>query len=232
MNDNRDLDADRARLIRHLRQEISNDRVIRAMERVPRELFVPPPSQHLAYEDIPLPIEMGQTISQPFIVALMTDALELSGQERVLEVGTGSGYQAAILAELAHLVISVERHQRLIELASRTLNSLGYRNIEIHLAGEILGWREGAPYDRIIVTAGAPQVPQELLDQLAEGGRLVIPVGSRYEQQLLKATKRKGRITTQDLGGCRFVPLIAKGAWKEDENIVPVHRDQGMEKKG
>ena len=185
------------------------------MNRVPRELFVPPTSRHLAYEDIPLPIEMGQTISQPFIVALMTEALELKGTERVLEVGTGSGYQAAILAELAYWVISVERHPRLIEAARQILDRLGYNNIEIHLADENLGWRAAAPYDRIIVTAGAPRVPQELLDQLVDGGRLVIPVGSRYEQQLLKITKQGGRTTTQDLGGCRFVPLIAEGAWEE-----------------
>ena len=209
------MDTNRARLFRRLRQEIKDERVIDAMNRVPRELFVPPTSRHLAYEDIPLPIEMGQTISQPFIVALMTEALELKGTERVLEVGTGSGYQAAILAELAYWVISVERHPRLIEAARQILDRLGYNNIEIHLADENLGWRAAAPYDRIIVTAGAPRVPQELLDQLVDGGRLVIPVGSRYEQQLLKITKQGGRTTTQDLGGCRFVPLIAEGAWEE-----------------
>jgi len=185
------------------------------MDRVPRELFVPPTSRHLAYEDTPLPIEMGQTISQPFIVALMTEALELKGTERVLEVGTGSGYQAAILAELAYWVISVERHPALVQAARQILNRLGYKNIEIHLVNEDLGWRRAAPYDGIIVTAGAPRVPQELLDQLVDGGRLVIPVGSRYEQQLLKVTRKGGRPRTQDLGGCRFVPLIAKGAWEE-----------------
>ncbi len=185
------------------------------MDRVPRELFVPATSRHLAYEDTPLPIEMGQSISQPFIVALMTEALKLKGTERVLEVGTGSGYQAAILAELAYWVISVERHPRLVEAARQILNRLGYKNVEIHLADENLGWRAAAPYDGIIVTAGAPRVPQELLDQLVDGGRLVIPVGSRYEQQLLKVTKRGGRTTTKDLGGCRFVPLIAEGAWED-----------------
>jgi protein-L-isoaspartate(D-aspartate) O-methyltransferase len=186
------------------------------MDHVPRELFVPPASRYLAYEDIPLPIEMEQTISQPFIVALMTEALELKGTERVLEVGTGSGYQAAILAELAYWVISVERHPALVQAAEQILNQLGYKNVEIHLAEETLGWRAAAPYDGIIVTAGAPRVPpQELLDQLAERGRMVIPVGSRYEQQLLKITKQGGRTTTQDLGGCRFVPLIAKVAWEE-----------------
>jgi protein-L-isoaspartate(D-aspartate) O-methyltransferase len=210
-----DLETDRARLIRHLRQAIKDDKVIGAMKRVPRELFVPPASRDLAYQDIPLPIEKGQTISQPFIVALMTEALELRGKERVLEIGTGSGYQAAILAELALWVVSVERHQNLIERATMILDSLGYKNIEIHLAEERIGWEKGAPYDGIIVTAGAPQVPQALIDQLAEEGRLVIPVGSRYEQQLLKIIKRKGQVTTQNLGGCRFVPLIANGAWED-----------------
>lgn len=185
------------------------------MEHVPRELFVPLSSRHLAYEDIPLPIEMGQTISQPFIVALMTEALELKGTERVLEVGTGSGYQAAILAELTHWVISVERHPALIRTATEIIHRLGYKNVEILHADKHLGWRAGAPYDGIIVTAGAPRVPRQLLNQLAEGGRLVIPVGSRNEQQLLKVTKKGGRTTTQDLGGCRFVPLIAKEAWEE-----------------
>jgi protein-L-isoaspartate(D-aspartate) O-methyltransferase len=215
---NRNIDTDRARLFHRLRQEITDKRVIDAMEHVPRELFVPPTSRHLAYEDIPLPIEMGQTISQPFIVALMTEALELRGTERVLEVGTGSGYQAAILAELAYWVISVERHPALVQAARQILNRLGYKNIEVHLADKNLGWRAAAPYDGIIVTAGAPRVPQELLDQLAEGGRLVIPVGSRYEQQLLKVTRQDGRTSTQDLGGCRFVPLIAKEAWEEERH--------------
>ena len=217
MNATRTPTADRSKLIRHLRQQIKDGRVMGAMERVPRELFVPPASRHLAYEDIPLPIDKGQTISQPLIVALMTQALELGGPERVLELGTGSGYQTAILAELAYWVVSVERHQRLIDLANKTLTRLGYTNIELHLATEVLGWREGAPYNGIIVTAGAPRVPQELLDQLAEGGRLVLPVGSHHEQQLLKLTKQKGRITTQDLGGCRFVPLIAKEAWEPNQ---------------
>ena len=186
------------------------------MERVPREFFVPTASRQLAYADMPLPIENGQTISQPLIVALMTEALELSGKERVLEVGTGSGYQTAILALLARWVVSVERHQSLIDSASQILNSLGYKNIEIHPAQEKLGWKEGAPYDGIIVTAGAPKAPQGLLDQLADGGRLVIPVGSRYEQQLLQIIKRKGQLTTKNLGGCRFVPLIASEAWGEE----------------
>ncbi len=191
------------------------------MERVPRELFVPLESRGLAYEDIPLPIGLGQTISQPYIVALMTEALELKGPEKVLEVGTGSGYQAAILAELAKWVVTVERYPQLIDSAAKVLKSLGYRNIEIHLAEKTLGWPKGAPYDGIIVTAAAPRVPQELLDQLAEGGRLVIPVGSRYEQDLLKVVRRDGKTRAENLGACRFVPLIGEGAWEEVDSLDP-----------
>lgn len=183
------------------------------MEHVPREEFVPPASQHLAYEDMPLAIGEEQTISQPFIVAMMTSALELTGKEKVLEIGAGSGYQAAILCKLARWVVTVERFSNLAESASQTLKKLGYDNVEVHVAGETIGWKEGAPYDAIIVTAGAPQVPQELLGQLAAGGRLVIPVGSRFEQQLVKVKKEKTGITTESLGACRFVPLKGKGAW-------------------
>ncbi len=210
-----DTEAARARLIQQLSREINDERVLRVMERVPRELFVPGASRHLAYEDIPLPIEMGQTISQPYIVALMTQALELTGSEKVLEVGTGSGYQAAILAELARLVISVERYQTLADAAKNLLDSLGYSNIEIHPAEKTIGWPAEAPYEAIIVTAGAPRVPQELIDQLSDGGRVVIPVGSRYEQELLKVIKRHGKTVSTNLGACRFVPLIGEGAWSE-----------------
>ena len=211
-----DFAAARAALIEHLRYEIKDERVLSAMGRVPRELFVSSAHQQAAYEDRPLPIELGQTISQPLIVAMMTEALELSGRERVLEIGTGSGYQAAILAELAHWVVTVERHHQLAEKAKEVLDKLGYTNIEVHLAERRLGWRQGAPYDAIIVTAGAPKVPQELLDQLAPGGRLVIPVGSRYEQDLLKVIKRDHKFTTQNLGPCRWVPLVGEEAWSEE----------------
>lgn len=210
------LQIAREALFKSLRREIKNERVLRAMERVPRELFIPPGSRHLAYEDIPLPIEAGQSISQPFIIALMTQALELHGTEKVLELGTGSGYQAAILAELAHKVITVERVPTLAESARKLLERLGYRNVEIHVSGGALGWPEEAPYNAIIVTAGAPKVPDELLEQLALEGRMAIPVGSRYEQELLKIVKAKDRIVVQSLGGCRFVPLIGEGAWSEE----------------
>ena len=200
----------------HLRTEIRDERVLAAMSRIPRERFVPPDERHLAYEDRPLPIGLEQTISQPFIVALMTQALELTGREKVLEIGAGSGYQAAILGELARLVITVERLPTLAEAANKVLNSLGYNNIVVHLAQETLGWPEEAPYDAIIATAGAPGVPPDLLDQLVIGGRMVIPVGSRYVQELCKITRRKKKNVVQNLGGCCFVSLIGKGAWEEE----------------
>ena len=177
-----DFEAARAKLIQHLSTEIKDQWVLAAMARIPRERFVPPESQQFAYEDRPLPIGLDQTISQPFIVALMTQALELTGKEKVLEVGTGSGYQAAILAELSRLVITVERLAPLAEAAKKVLDSLGYTNIVVRLARETLGWPDEAPYDAIMVTAGAPRVPADLLAQLAIDGQLVIPVGSRYVQ--------------------------------------------------
>ena len=215
-----DFAAARARLVECLSTEIRDKQVLAAMSRVPRERFVPSEYQYLAYEDCPLPIGFDQTISQPFIVALMTEALELSGREKVLEVGTGSGYQAAILAELARSVITVERVPALAESARKVLDSLGYTNIEVHLAEETLGWLAEAPYEAIIVTAGAPSVPPDLLAQLAISGRMVIPVGSRYMQELCKATKRKKKNTVQNLGGCRFVSLIGKGAWEEEGDCL------------
>jgi len=211
-----DMADARAKLIQQLTYEIRDQKVLEVMGRIPRELFVPPSSQHLAYENIPLPIEMGQTISQPLIVGVMTEALELKGSENVLEVGTGSGYQAAILAELARWVVSVERHQRLAEGARDVLALLGIKNVEVHLAEETLGWQKEAPYDAIIVTAGAPNVPQQLLDQLDVGGRLVVPVGSPFEQDLIKVVKRKGRLVSTNLGPCRFVPLIGEGGWQKE----------------
>jgi len=206
----------RARLIAHLGGEIRDRRVLTVMAHIPREYFVPPEEQFSAYEDMPLPIGLDQTISQPLIIAVMTEALELKGKEKVLEVGTGSGYQSSILAELARLVITVERLPSLAETARNTLNSLGYTNIEVHLAGETLGYQDKAPYDAIMVTAAAPRIPDDLLKQLAIGGRMVIPVGSRYVQELYKITRRKKGDLVQDLGGCRFVPLIGKNAWEKE----------------
>ncbi len=212
-----DFEAERARLIEHLHTEIKDKRVLAAMSRVPRECFVPPEEQHLAYEDEPLPIGLGQTISQPFIIALMTEALELTGSEKVLEVGTGSGYQTAILAELARLVITTERLPILAETARKVLDSLDYTNIEVYPAEETLGWRVGAPYDTIIVTAAAPKVPADPVAQLAIGGRMVIPVGSRYVQELYKIIRHRTKNIVRNLGGCRFVSLIGKDAWKKNE---------------
>ncbi len=210
-----DFEAARAGLLEHLRSEIKDKRVLAAMARVPRECFVPAEERHLAYEDRPLPIGFDQTISQPFIVALMTQALELTGSEKVLEIGTGRGYQAAILAELARLVITVERLPALAEGAEQVLKNLGYTNIVVHLAQETLGWPEEAPYDAIIATAGAPRVPPDLIAQLAIGGRMVIPVGPLYVQELYKITRRKKKNVIQDLGGCRFVSLVGMGGWEE-----------------
>jgi len=212
-----DFEAARARMIEGLASEIKDRRVLAAMARIPREQFVPPESRRYSYEDRPLPIGLDQTISQPFIVALMTEGLELTGKEKVLEIGTGSGYQTAILAELARLVVSIERLSELSELARKTLDSLGYKNIELHLAEETLGWKADAPYDAIIATAAAPRIPDELVAQLKIGGRMIIPVGSRYIQELCKLIRHRNRNEVRNLGACRFVSLIGEGAWSEEE---------------
>jgi protein-L-isoaspartate(D-aspartate) O-methyltransferase len=210
------LDVPRSQLLRHLSREISDEDVLAAISRVPRELFIPTDLYYAAYEDRPLSIGYQQTISQPYIVALMTEALAITENDRVLELGTGSGYQTAILAELAKEVISIERIPQLIDNAKKVLDRLGYTNVEIHMAEETLGWRKDAPYDAIIVTAGAPNIPDVLIDQLVDKGRLVIPVGSRWEQELLRVTKMKPDNRVDRLGGCRFVPLIGTNAWDKD----------------
>ena len=202
-------------MITQLSSNIKDRRVLDVMSRIPREKFVPPEVRDQAYQDNPLPIGKEQTISQPYIIALMTEALELNGHEKVLEIGTGSGYQTAILAGLVKKVVTVERVPELAGSAEKLLKELGYENIEFHLAGETLGWPQDAPYDAIIVTAGAPDIPDELLDQLAEGGRMVIPVGPRYAQELCKLTKRREGVSVRNLGGCRFVDLIGKSAWEK-----------------
>jgi protein-L-isoaspartate(D-aspartate) O-methyltransferase len=210
-----DLEWARGNLLKYLDHEIADKRVVEAMKRVPREAFVSPEQYHVAYDDRPLSIGFGQTISQPFIVALMVQALELNGDENVLELGTGSGYEAAILAELTQKVITVESVPELAESAKQVLDKLGYSNIEVHVAGRTMGWPEGAPYDAIIVSAGAPTVPQVLLEQLTGNGRLVIPVGSRWQQELLRVTKLRKGDRVENLGGCYFVPLIGEGAWEK-----------------
>jgi protein-L-isoaspartate(D-aspartate) O-methyltransferase len=209
------LDTARDRLLKELSQEISDQRVLDAIRNVPRERFVPKDLRWTAYENRPLPIGYGQTISQPLMVAMMTQALQLQGNEKVLEIGTGSGYQAALLAELALTVVTVERIAPLAHRAADRLAELGYTNVEVHVAGEELGWLDGAPYDAIVVTAAAPDVPFELLQQLAEGGRLVIPVGSRNLQELVRITKTAEGAVRNNLGGCRFVPLLGKSAWPD-----------------
>jgi protein-L-isoaspartate(D-aspartate) O-methyltransferase len=203
----------REALVASLGSEIEDRRVVEAIERVPREALVPEQFRHSAYENVPLPIGYGQTISQPLIVALMTQALLLQGEEKVLEIGTGSGYQTAVLAELARQVVSVERIPPLAEHARETLHELGYTNVEVHAGGDGLGWPEGAPYDAIIVTAAAPEIPRDLLDQLAPGGRLVIPVGGRDLQELVRIVKTPEGALRHNLGPCRFVPLLGRGAW-------------------
>jgi protein-L-isoaspartate(D-aspartate) O-methyltransferase len=210
-----DLAGAKARLINRLRLRIKDERVLEAMARIPRECFVPANCEYCAYIDEPLPIGYRQTISQPLIVALMTEALQLKGSEKVLEVGTGSGYQAAILAELAREVITVERVASLIGPARSMLKALGYTNIKVRPADSNLGSPADSPYDAIMVTACAPKIPIVLVEQLKSGGRLVIPVGKRHRQELLQLTRMEGRNLVKNLGGCRFVPLIGPDAWEE-----------------
>lgn len=196
---------------------ISNEKVLKAMEKIPRHLFVDEGLQDQAYADNPLPIGERQTISQPYIVALMTEALELTGHEKVLEIGTGSGYQAAMLAELADRVFSIERIASLADRARKVLDSLGYYNVLIRVGDGTYGWKEESPFDAIIVTAGAPHVPKTLFDQLTIGGRLIVPTGDRHTQKLLKITRTSedlDKAETKDLGGCRFVNLIGEYGWK------------------
>jgi len=195
---------------------IKDPRVIAAMKKVPRHLFVEEALQSQAYSDHPLPIGEKQTISQPYMVALMTEALQLKEKEKVLEIGAGSGYQTAILAELAEKVFSIERIRSLAIKARQLLYELGYFNVEIKIFDGTHGWMEEAPFDAIIVTAGAPDIPQPLLDQLAIDGRLVIPVGDAYAQDLMRVTKTKEGIKKEELGGCRFVKLIGKYGWESE----------------
>jgi protein-L-isoaspartate(D-aspartate) O-methyltransferase len=193
--------------------------VLDAMLRVPRHLFVEEALRGQAYGDYPLPIGEKQTISQPFMVAYMTEALGLHGGEKVLEIGTGSGYQAAILAQIASRVYSVERIAALARRARRVLDEAGCKNVNIKLSDGTIGWEEEAPFDGIIVTAGAPNVPPHCLEQLAIGGRLVIPVGSRGTQVLKRVTRRgMADYHEENLLDCRFVPLIGKDGWENGEN--------------
>jgi len=197
---------------------IKDRRVLSAMGRVPRHLFVEEALRDSAYGDHALPIGEQQTISQPYMVALMTETLALKGTERVLEIGTGSGYQTAVLAELAAQVYSVERIDSLAVKARRLLTTLGYRNVQIKVFDGTYGWKEEAPFDAILVTAGSPEIPMPLTEQLKEGGRMVIPVGERTTQVLKKVTKTPAGIEVTALTGCVFVPLIGGHGWIK-ENV-------------
>ena len=192
---------------------IKQKEVIDAMLTVPRHLFVDEGFRQQVYGDSPLPIGGGQTISQPYIVAYMTEQLDLTGNEKILEIGTGSGYQAAILSHLATRIFSVERVSDLAAKTRKLLDSLHYTNVVIKIGDGTQGWPEHAPYDAIIVTAASPDIPPALIEQLADGGRLIIPVGTEHSQELTKITKQRGRIIKEALGGCRFVKLIGKNGW-------------------
>jgi len=200
------------------RRGITDQRVIGAMLELPRHLFVEEAMAAQAYSDTSLPIGEKQTISQPYIVAKMTQLLELSGRERVLELGTGSGYQAAVLATLADRVYTVERIRPLAMKARKVLDGLRLLNVNLRIGDGTDGWPEEAPFDAILVTAGSPQIPQCLIDQLAPGGRLVIPVGDRVDQQLVLVRKNlDGSVERQEADGCRFVRLIGRNGWSEEQ---------------
>ena len=192
---------------------IRDPRVLAAMEKVPRHRFLPHPEDPAAYSDHPLPLGCGQTISQPYMVALMTECLRLTGEESVLEIGSGSGYQAAVLSELARVVYTVERFPELAGRARAALEELGYRNVQVIAGDGSEGYPEAAPYDRIIVTAAAPEIAPPWLDQLKEDGRLVLPLGDRWGQTLVVVTRRDGKTVRESMCGCVFVPLVGKYGW-------------------
>lgn len=194
------------------KRDIVDKKVLKVMGQVPREEFIPPTNKELAYTDQPLSIGQGQTISQPYIVALMTQLLELKGQEKVLEIGTGSGYQAAILSCLVREAYSIERHPRLLEKAKKVFEKLGIKNIQTKVGDGSKGWKEKAPFEAIIVTAAAKKVPEALTEQLAEGGKLVIPTDKRYwqVQELIRLTKKGKKLKKESFGGCAFVPLVTR----------------------
>lgn len=200
-----------------VRRGLHNPRLIEAFRKVPRHTFVPPECEKNAYDDGPLPIGLGQTISQPYIVALMTNLLQLEGNETVLEIGTGSGYQAAILGELAQTVHSVEQRPALADRASQRLAELGYANIFCHCGDGTLGWSAAAPYQGILVTAAAPTPPQPLLDQLADGGKLVIPVGNHYGQELQLWQRHGSSFEPETIIPVTFVPLRGIYGWTDED---------------
>ena len=212
-----DFKLARERMVKNqlMARDIKDERVLQAMGKIPRHLFIQEALAGEAYNDHPVPIGEKQTISQPYIVALMTEALELKGSENTLEIGTGSGYQTAILAELSSRVYTIERIKSLLVKARKLLAKLGYNNILFKAFDGTLGWKDYAPFDAIMVTAGAPNVPEPLKEQLADNGRIIIPVGDRYTQELIKITRKGESFEQESLGGCRFVNLIGVHGWKE-----------------
>lgn len=191
-------------------------RVLEAMRKVPRHLFMDESMWYKAYDDMALPVGEGQTISQPYMVAIMTELLDLKGDEKVLEIGTGSGYQAALLAELSQEVYTLERIQSLSEKAGEKLRGLGYPDVHLKVGDGTLGWPEAAPFDRILITAGAPEIPEPLIEQLADGGMILAPVGDRFSQQLVRVTKQNGKLLKEYHTSCVFVPLVGEYGWKAD----------------
>jgi len=211
-----ELERERRAMVLDLkRRGIEDERVLEALLKVPRHLFISRSLWHMAYGDHPLPIGAGQTISQPYIVALMTEALKLKPEHRVLEIGTGSGYQTAILAELAKDIYTMERAAPLLEEAKELLKKLGYQNIHYRLGDGTCGWAEHAPYARIIASGSVPQIPPSLIAQLADPGRLIIPVGDRHLQELVLLRRAEGEIEKERLVPCSFLPLIGEEGWKE-----------------
>lgn len=204
----------RQRLVETLQSKGIRDlAVLRAIEMTPRHAFVPTGLRHRAYEDAPLPIGNGQTISQPWVHARYLELLKLTGKEKALEIGTGSGYETVLLAHLAAQVFSIERIPALLQQARENIQRAGVSNVSLLLGDGTIGWRDYAPYDAILVGAGAPSIPQPLLDQLAEGGRLLIPIGDREEQKLVVADRRNGQIEVHDIAPVRFVPLVGHHGW-------------------
>lgn len=212
-----DYSAERQKMVQRqlVARGITDARVLAAMGLVPRHLFVEEALRGEAYDDNPLPIGDGQTISQPYMVAVMTELLETTGPERILEIGTGSGYQAAILSRLCQWVFTVERIKRLSDRAQKVVKACGYENISFRVSDGTRGWPSEAPFDGIIVTAGAPRIPDILVDQLTDGGRLLIPVGDRFSQTLKRVIKTGTRTRIEDHTGCRFVDLVGKFGWSE-----------------
>ncbi len=210
-------DIDREDMVKNqmISRGVHSPQVLQAFRDIPRHCFVPADYQHLAYHDGPLPIGFGQTISQPYIVALMTELLELHGKEKVLEIGTGSGYQAAILSQLAHQIHTVERHEELARLADKIIRQLDIQNVQVHVGDGSLGLSEFSPYEAILVTAAAPKIPQALLDQLSDQGRLVIPVGGRGGQYLERWKRNGDDFVREKIIPVAFVPLIGEQGWED-----------------